>query len=162
MTPKDPRGSAGLERFKVQAPCPLRWEDMQGGDQERDCQPCAHSVVNLSNMSRAAGEALIEERQARGEKVCVYYHLERDGRISTEEGSPRARATRRRRLRLAVATGTTLALGLGATGCGPAPYPPEGRARGKAASSPAATAPLATSAVPAASASPGGGAEGSR
>jgi hypothetical protein len=121
---------SGLERFKVIEQCPVRWEAMQGGAQERTCSSCDHSVFNISNMSRREGEELIESGQARGEKICIYYYQAPSGRIVTEECPPAVRGPRRRILRMAAAASAGLALGL-TTGCGPAPYPPKKKGSAK-------------------------------
>lgn len=152
---------ADLERFKVIDQCPVRWEQMQGGRQERTCTQCEHSVVNVSRMSRDQAEQLIVSRQAAGEKVCIYYDLTPDGRIQTEEQVGARRGAHRQTLKLAAAASAALAVSFTATGCGPAPYDAK-RSKPRASATQASPTPESTSGLkPGSSPSPSAAPESS-
>src|SRR5262245_25506118 len=49
-----------LSRVEVASPCPERWDGMAGDDRIRHCGRCEKSVYDLSAMSAAEAEALLE------------------------------------------------------------------------------------------------------
>jgi len=105
-----------LDRVRIAAPCPARWEEMTGDDRVRHCGLCRLNVYNLSGMSRGEAEALLSRHfeadgASKGERVCAQVFRRADGTVMTTEcpvglAAVRARA-RRAAVRLAAAVGLT-------------------------------------------------------
>ena len=74
-----------LDTVQVEVPCSANWNAMTpvDGNRVRHCDRCAHSVVNLSALSREAAEALLAETADR--PLCIQYSLRPDGSILTAE-----------------------------------------------------------------------------
>lgn len=74
-----------LDIVHVAAPCDADWDAMApvDGNRARHCDRCAHSVYNLSALSREAVEALLAETADR--PLCIQYSLRPDGSILTAE-----------------------------------------------------------------------------
>ncbi|WP_241758660.1 hypothetical protein [Pyxidicoccus parkwayensis] len=73
----DPRALA--ERLTIAIPCEMRWKDMTGDARVRHCGACKLSVHNVSEMSTAEVEALL---QTDG-RVCVRLYRRPDGTVVT-------------------------------------------------------------------------------
>lgn len=71
-----------LENIRIAAPCHMKWEDMQGTDRVRHCQECSLDVFNLSDMTRAEAESLIQSATGR---LCIGYYQRPDGTILTRD-----------------------------------------------------------------------------
>lgn len=56
----------------------MAWEEMPGTDRVRSCEQCQQQVFDLSQLTRAEAEALID---AHAGKVCVRYYQRADGTI---------------------------------------------------------------------------------
>jgi hypothetical protein len=54
--------------------CPLKWEDMSGDENVRDCSHCACKVQNISDYS-ADQLAELYSRIDRGERICVAFRV---------------------------------------------------------------------------------------
>lgn len=90
--------SSVLDDIVIALPCSVPWDSMQGEEErKRTCQACSKSVYNVSNMSRAEVEELLNEN---GINVCLSIYRRNDGTIMTDE-CPRALRKIRDRLRLA-------------------------------------------------------------
>ena len=74
-----------LDVIQVPNPCPEKWATMRGDDEVRHCDVCEKNVYNLSAMSTARAEALLEEREGR---VCVRFYRRADGTVSTVDCAP--------------------------------------------------------------------------
>jgi hypothetical protein len=88
------RRLAVLERVGIASPCSAPWEEMVGDDYVRFCEKCEKNVYNLSILSRAEAEALLEEREG---KTCVRFYRRSDGTMLTMDcpvGVRRKRVTR--------------------------------------------------------------------
>jgi len=74
-----------LDTVHVAAPCDADWNAMTpvDGNRARHCDRCAHSVHNLSALSREAAEALLAENADR--PLCIQYSLRPDGSILTAD-----------------------------------------------------------------------------
>ena len=83
-----------LEQVTVESPCPKRWHDLEGGDRRRFCDECALHVVNLAALTRAEGQALLDER-AGDERVCVSTTRRADGSLVTADRAGRWRGLAR-------------------------------------------------------------------
>ena len=71
-----------LDVIDIPRPCPADWDAMRGDAQSRFCDHCQHHVYNLSEMTRAAAEALIIEKQG---KLCGRLYRRADGTIITAD-----------------------------------------------------------------------------
>ncbi|MGH7130714.1 MAG: hypothetical protein ACREJO_02065 [Phycisphaerales bacterium] len=75
-----------LERAKVAAPCPAKWEDMTGDNKVRHCALCNLNVHNFSAMSRDEAELLLTRHFnpdgsaiAGAGRVCGGFYRRADG-----------------------------------------------------------------------------------
>ena len=71
-----------LDRVLVASPCPAAWKDMRGDERVRHCKLCNLNVYNLSELSRAEAEALIQSATGR---LCIAYYQRADGTILTDD-----------------------------------------------------------------------------
>ena len=136
----------GLEAITIASPCQASWDAMQGDAKVRFCSLCQLNVYNLSGMTRAEADGLIQRTEG---KICVRLYKRTDGTVITEDCPVGVRALRYVRRKVSVATASLAAfLGLGATaGC------PDQAAQGRmvAPVGPGVTAPP----LPDATATPG-------
>ena len=103
MSAKDP-----LQRLAVTSPCTQDWDSMIGNDCVRFCEHCSLHVHNISAMTRAKALRLAEKSKGR---ICVRYHHDPNGLISTRTVSPRLYQLGKRVSRLAAgAFSATLSL----------------------------------------------------
>lgn len=87
-----------LDNLRVAAPCPASWSDMRGDNRVRYCDQCSLHVYNLSDMTRAEAESLLESTEGR---LCVRYYQRADGTVLTRNcpvGVQRVRLRLRRTL----------------------------------------------------------------
>lgn len=80
-----------LEQIKIASPCHANWDEMTGTDQARFCQSCRKNVYNLSEMTRAEAEALIQEKEG---CLCVRFYTRADGTLLTQDCPVGLRALR--------------------------------------------------------------------
>ncbi|NMO13633.1 hypothetical protein HPC49_31205 [Pyxidicoccus fallax] len=73
----DPRTLA--ERLTIATPCEMRWEEMKGDARVRHCGACRLNVYNVSEMSMAEVEALLQP----GGRVCARLYRRFDGTVVT-------------------------------------------------------------------------------
>ena len=73
-----------LEQVTVESPCSKRWQDLDGGDRRRFCGECSLHVVNLSALTSAEGQELLDGHQAE-ERLCVSFSRRADGSLVTAE-----------------------------------------------------------------------------
>ena len=71
-----------LERLEIATPCQADWAAMSGDERVRFCGLCRLNVYNLSGMSRAEGEALIQKTEG---KVCIRMFKREDGTVLTSD-----------------------------------------------------------------------------
>lgn len=65
--------------------CDLVWNDFDGeSDTRRHCSSCDQHVYNISNMTKAQAERVIEQHRDKG--ICVHF-VQRDGRV-VHKGDP--------------------------------------------------------------------------
>lgn len=62
-----------VDTIDVKEPCSESWEDMQGTASIRFCSHCAHSVDNLSEMTRKEAMRLVRRSEGR---LCVRYIMD--------------------------------------------------------------------------------------
>jgi hypothetical protein len=102
-----------LDDIKVASPCSALWEEMIGDARVRFCTHCEKNVFNLSAMTRAEAEALVEEKQG---EMCVRFYRRADGTMLTSDCPVGVRRKRARRI-AAIAAGagalSAIAAGLG-------------------------------------------------
>jgi hypothetical protein len=71
-----------LNNIKIASPCPADWESMYGNERMRFCGQCKLNVYNVSGMSRAEAESLIERAEG---SICVRYFRRADGTVLTQD-----------------------------------------------------------------------------
>ena len=81
-----------LESIRIANPCSADWNKMQGNDRARFCQSCEKNVYNLSDMTRAAAENLVREKEG---NVCVRFYRRADGTVLTDDCPVGLRPARR-------------------------------------------------------------------
>jgi hypothetical protein len=82
-----------LDNVRVASPCNADWDQMLGNDRVRFCGQCNLNVYNLSSMTRAQAEQLIERTEGR---LCVRYFRRADGSVLTQDCPVGLKAVRRR------------------------------------------------------------------
>jgi hypothetical protein len=71
-----------LNAISVASPCSVPWDKMTGDDRTRFCQQCHLNVYNLSEMSAAQANRLIERTEGR---TCVRFYRRADGSVMTRD-----------------------------------------------------------------------------
>jgi hypothetical protein len=71
-----------LESLRIATPCNADWDDMKGDEAVRFCGKCEKNVYNLSALSRAEAESLVQEREGR---LCVRLYQRADGTVLTSD-----------------------------------------------------------------------------
>lgn len=89
-----------LDNVRVAAPCSADWDSMFGNERVRCCEQCQLNVYNLSEMSKAEAERLIDQAEGR---LCVRFYRRRDGSIITQNCPVGLRAIKRKLSRVATA-----------------------------------------------------------
>jgi len=102
-----------LDRVRIASPCSVSWSRMKGDDRVRFCDQCRLNVYNLSAMTRAEAETLIQTTEGR---LCGAFYQRRDGTILTADCSVGLRAARRHFAALAGGIAALFALVFNATG----------------------------------------------
>lgn len=74
--------ASGLDDIRIASPCTESWDEMKGDDQVRFCGGCRQNVYNLSEMTRAEGQALLERSEGRR---CVRLFRREDGTVLTKD-----------------------------------------------------------------------------
>ena len=85
-----------LESIQIANPCSADWNKMQGDERARFCHSCEKNVYNLSDMTRAAAENLVREKEG---NICVRFYRRADGTVLTDNcpiGLQRVRRVSRR------------------------------------------------------------------
>jgi hypothetical protein len=82
-----------LSMISVASPCTASWDEMSGDDQARFCGQCSKYVYNLSAMTAAAAQDLIEEREG---QMCVRFYRRNDGTMLTADCPVGWRAAKRK------------------------------------------------------------------
>lgn len=85
-----------LDDLRVASPCEEPWEGMTGDAQVRFCGRCEKNVYNLSAMTRAEAERLLEATEG---SLCVRMYQRADGTLITND-CPVGATKKRRRLQL--------------------------------------------------------------
>lgn len=70
------------ENIRIARPCKADWEKMTGDEKVRFCGQCKKNVYDISSMSKAEAEQLMEEKEG---KMCVRLFRRRDGKILTAD-----------------------------------------------------------------------------
>jgi len=82
-------------KLQVLAPCTEDWNAMAGGEDVRFCGKCRQNVYNLSAMTEAQAQELVQG------PVCVRFFHRGDGTVITRKCPPMIEAARRRLIALA-------------------------------------------------------------
>jgi hypothetical protein len=90
-----------MKRAHVAAPCPVKWEDMQGDDKSRFCGQCQLNVFKASAMTDEEVLHAISLAAA-GQRVCMQLYRRADGTFLTKN-CPVCLQTLRERARNAAA-----------------------------------------------------------
>jgi hypothetical protein len=108
------RGLPLLDNVQVASPCSASWDDMIGDDKTRFCRDCRKNVHNLSAMTEAEAEALLQSAQDGDSNVCVRFYRRKDGTVLTSDCPVGARRKRNHRVAVLLAgAGALAAAGVG-------------------------------------------------
>lgn len=82
-----------LQQIQIKSPCHKSWTAMDGDDQKRYCEGCRKDVFNLSAMTSADAQGVID---AHSGNLCVRFDTRSDGSIRTVDSplEPRQRKQR--------------------------------------------------------------------
>ena len=86
-----------LDRVRIAAPCPMRWEDLEGDDVQRHCDRCDLNVTNLSAMTREQATDWVGAHVSTG-RACIGFYRREDGTILTRDCPVGLAALRQRAL----------------------------------------------------------------
>lgn len=89
-----------LNNLKVASPCSQDWNAMIGNDRQRFCGDCKLNVYNLSGMTQAEAENLLNNSEGR---LCVRFYKRADGTVLTQDCPVGWQAVKRRISRTAAA-----------------------------------------------------------
>lgn len=103
-----PRFESPLNNIRIASPCQANWDTMYGNDRKRFCGQCKLNVYNLSGMTRAEAEALLENSEGR---LCVRYYRRADGSVLTQN-CPVGWARVKQRARVFTTAAFSLIMGL--------------------------------------------------
>jgi hypothetical protein len=81
-----------LDMVEVATPCTASWDEMAGDDRVRFCSQCRLHVYNISALTRAEAEALLQEKEGH---LCTRFFRRLDGTILTQDCPIGVRSMRR-------------------------------------------------------------------
>lgn len=84
-----------MDALEIASPCNADWNAMEGTEAVRHCADCSMSVYNVSEMTAAEAEALIEANEGR---LCIRLYKRADGTVITRDCPVGAGRRRRRAL----------------------------------------------------------------
>lgn len=114
-----------LDNLHLAAPCPAKWEEMDGDDKVRHCSLCALNVYNLQAMSEEEAQQFVSAKNEKGERICALLYRRADGKVLTKD-CPRGLSILREKTRqvwqkvCAAASLLVGSLALGSYGAAPA------------------------------------------
>ncbi len=71
-----------LNQIRIASPCSADWAGMYGNERKRFCGECKLNVYNLSGMTQAAAEELLQRSEGR---LCVRFYRRKDGTVLTAD-----------------------------------------------------------------------------
>ena len=71
-----------LEAIQIAKPCRADWQNMTGDERARFCGSCHKNVYDISQMTRAEAQNLIQQKEG---NVCVRLHRRPDGTVITSD-----------------------------------------------------------------------------
>lgn len=109
-----------IDRVKIAAPCPMKWEDMAGDDKRRFCHHCQLHVHNFSAMTEDEAENLLREHfgsqlEKPEARLCGGWYKRADGTALLQDcpvGLGIKRRVKSAVVALATLSGVTVILGL--------------------------------------------------
>ncbi len=104
-----PKTKLDLNKISLAYPCPVRWEDMRGGERVRNCDSCSLQVFNTAELTEREVVDLISSRS--DSRLCIRLHKRSDGTLITKNCPIGFRASVRRAAKFAGASISVL-LGL--------------------------------------------------
>ncbi len=106
-----------LEQIRIASPCKVSWASMTGDEKTRHCGQCDKDVHDLSAMTRAEAEALVNGGQ--GARMCVKMWVRQDGTVLTQDCPVGLAKVRRSLRRVGAFFGALLGSLGGLLGCTP-------------------------------------------
>lgn len=103
------RKAANVDDVMIAAPCPAKWEEMQGDDVKRFCDKCALNVYNTSELTSQEIMDLMEQSEGR---TCLRLYRRQDGTLITKDcpvGTTMRERIERARRRMQTAAALVLA-----------------------------------------------------
>lgn len=104
-----PRSLPLLQRVYIASPCAVPWESMSGDERARLCASCNKTVYDVSKMTTAEAEALL---QSKGTDACLRIFRRFDGTVLTADcpvGVAKKKRARRRNVVAGVLAATAAA-----------------------------------------------------
>lgn len=98
-----------LDDVMIAAPCPAKWEEMQGDDVKRFCDKCALNVYNTSELT---GQEIIDLMEQSEGRTCLRLYRRQDGTLITKDcpvGTTMRERIERARRRMQMAAAVVLA-----------------------------------------------------
>ncbi len=76
-----------LDDLRIATPCSASWEQMASTDVDavRFCGQCSKNVYDVSGMSKAEAELLIQQGSAAGSLPCMRLYMRQDGTVITDD-----------------------------------------------------------------------------
>lgn len=71
-----------LDTVSIAAPCPMKWDEMEGSDRVRFCSGCQLNVYNISEMTRKEARSFLETQTG---NVCLRLYRRQDGTLITRD-----------------------------------------------------------------------------
>lgn len=71
-----------LDTVRIAAPCPIKWDKMEGSRTIRHCSSCKQNVFNISEMTRKEAEAVLATNT---ESLCLRLYRRADGTLITKD-----------------------------------------------------------------------------
>jgi hypothetical protein len=97
-----------LEVLDVREPCTEDWRKMTGDDRVRFCGTCRLDVYDLSALTTADAEELVNKNDG---SLCVRFYRRADGTVTTLDCAPRRFEKLRRGARVGLGFGALLVAG---------------------------------------------------
>lgn len=71
-----------LDNVSISAPCPIKWDMMEGSKTVRNCSSCQQTVFNISEMTRKEAEEVLASNT---ESLCLRLYRRADGTLITKD-----------------------------------------------------------------------------
>lgn len=80
--------SNSLPVLQIPTPCPMQWDQLNGGDQKRFCDQCNKHVYNFSEMPAEEIDLVLKSSAQSSQSVCAQIRRLPNGQILTADDKP--------------------------------------------------------------------------